>query len=184
MAAYHEELIAAAVRSLRREADASTALSEATIRRGVSTVYYALFHFLLDEIGRYSVGESPGLQFRRQAVARTISHANLNAALLKVLKAKPDSSVMPLLRETSSVQRIVTPDFMQMMARTFGDARAKRLEADYDLGARFSEVDARLLGNRVVSAMRDWTAASMPEDLAFKQAVCLLALVGGRLRID
>ena len=183
MDAYHDELIDAAVRSFARPVH-SEPLSQATIRRGVSTIYYALFHFLLDEIGRCLVGDDPSLAFRRHAVGRSISHATLNSTLAKVSKPAPDASVIAVFRTSRSIEASATPSFVRAMASTFADARSKRQEADYDLSAPVSEPDARRLGNRVFVSICDWRAAISSAEMDFKQAVCLLAVIGSRLRSE
>jgi hypothetical protein len=52
MPTHDEALLEAAAHLLERPEGQRGRLSGARVRRGVSTVYYALFHFLLDEIGQ------------------------------------------------------------------------------------------------------------------------------------
>ncbi len=52
MARYDAELLNTAERLLARDSNHRGKLARAWIRGGVSTSYYALFHFLLDELAR------------------------------------------------------------------------------------------------------------------------------------
>ncbi len=52
MPTHDEALLEAAEHQLERPEGQRGRLSRARVRRCVSTVYYAIFHFLLDEIGQ------------------------------------------------------------------------------------------------------------------------------------
>jgi hypothetical protein len=64
------------------------------------------------------------------------------------------------------------------------DAQAKRHDADYDMNEPLSESDARLLRTRVKRAISDWRSANGPTDRDFKDALCMLMVLKGRLRQD
>ncbi len=53
MAKYHRELLVTARRLLRRRVGQRGKLPSARIRRSISTSYYALFHFLLEECAMF-----------------------------------------------------------------------------------------------------------------------------------
>jgi hypothetical protein len=69
MATYDAELLAVSRRLLARRTGQRGKLSAAQVRRSVSTSYHALFHFLLDEVGRKIVGTSNALRKRRRILA-------------------------------------------------------------------------------------------------------------------
>jgi len=50
----------------------------------MSTSYYALFHFILDEAARTLIGTHNDLRPRRRTIARTFSHAGIKTALDKI----------------------------------------------------------------------------------------------------
>jgi hypothetical protein len=98
MAAYHEELLAAADRLLARRAGQRGRLQGARVRRSISSTYYALFHFMLDEVGQRIVGSHNDLRKRRRILARTISHKGIKTTLDRVRGSTVDVSVADFLR--------------------------------------------------------------------------------------
>jgi hypothetical protein len=65
MATYDAELLEAAHRLLVRRIGQRGKLPSARIRRSISTSHYALFHFLLDEIGARVLGTRNDLRRRK-----------------------------------------------------------------------------------------------------------------------
>ena len=185
MAAYDEELLEAARRLLLRRADQRGKLPAARIRRSISTSYYALFHFILDEVSLRVVGTGNDLRVRRRVLARTLTHTGVKFALDKVRGMSADVSVADFLRQVGGPAANVTvPPFIQNIAKAFADAQAKRHDADYDLNKALSEVDARLLRARVRRVIAAWRGATSKADRDFKHALCILMLLKGRLRPD
>ena len=183
MAAYDEELIKVAEGLLVREPGQAGLLPRARIRRSVSSAYYALFHFLLEEIGLKIVGTHGNLLERRRIFARTITHLGAKTALSKVRGAAIDRSVEDMLRPTNAgTGSVSAPTFAKNLANAFIDAQAKREEADYDLNAKLSEGDARLMTERIKRAVADWRNADTDPDRDFKHALCLLIALKGKLR--
>jgi uncharacterized protein (UPF0332 family) len=183
MASYDAELLVAARRlSARREGQRGR-LPGARIRRSVSTSYYAIFHFLLDEAGALLIGSQNDLRRRRRTFARMFSHKGMKAGLDKVRGGTADPAVADLLRPRGVASGpVAVPHFAREMAAAFADAQSKRHDADYDLNKDLSEPDARLISDRVEEAIAQWCAASTPVDRDFKHALCMLMLLGGRLR--
>jgi hypothetical protein len=185
MASYDAELLAAAHRLLGRPAGRRGPLPSARIRRSISTTYYALFHFILDEVGRMVVGASNDLRKRRRILARTITHKGAFNALNKVRSARVDASVEDFLRPRGAAAgQVATPAFIQDLAKVFSDAQAKRHDADYDMNKSLSETDARLLRRRVARVIRAWRAASTSAERDMKHALCVLILLKGQLRTE
>ncbi|MBX3482205.1 hypothetical protein [Phenylobacterium sp.] len=185
MAAYDEELLEAAQRLLARRTGQRGKLAAARIRRSISTSYYALFHFILDEVSLRVVGAGNGLRVRRRILARTLAHAGVKTALDKVRGASADVSVADFLRQDGGqAANVAVPAFVQKMAKAFADAQAKRHDADYDLNKSLSEVDARLLHARVGRVIAAWRGATSRADRDFKHALCVLILLKGKLRAD
>lgn len=185
MASYDAELLSASNRLLTRRRGRRGPLPGARIRRSISTTYYALFHFLLEEVGSRVIGTSNGLRRRRRILARTISHKGALTALGKVRGAHVEASVADFLRPAGhTAQRVATPSFVQDLAKAFSDAQAKRHDADYDMNKQLSETDARLLRSRVRRVIRAWRSARTPADRDTKHALCVLTLMKGQLRLE
>ena len=183
MATYDEEPLKAARRLIARSRGQRGKLPAAPVRRSISTTYYAIFHFLLEEAGRILIGSRNDLRRRRRTFARTSSHAGMKTALEKIRGAHVDPSVEDFLRPSGTgASPIVAPAFARNVAAAFSDAQAKRHDADYDLNRALSEVDARLLISRVRRAIAAWRAANSAADKDFKTALCMLMVLKGQLR--
>lgn len=160
MPTYDEELLDAARRLIARRAGQRGRLPVARVRRSISTSYYALFHFILDEVGQRVVGTHNDLRIRRRIISRTVAHAGVKSALDKVRGTMVDPSVAAFLGSpTAANDAVATPRFVRDLARAFLDAQAKRHDADYDMNKKLGEADARLLHSRVRDVVRLWRAS-------------------------
>ena len=184
MANYDEELLNAARILLARRSGQRGRLPGARIRRSISTTYYAMFHFLLDEVGRRIIGTGNELRVRRRLLARTVSHTGMKTALEKVRGDHVDASVAEFLRAGSGPGPVRVSRFMRDLARAFSDAYTKRQDADYNLNESLSAADARLLRSRARRTIRAWRAAHSAADKDAKNALCVLILLKGQLRSD
>ena len=182
MSTYDEELLTAARVLLGRGKGQRGRLPAARIRRSISTSYYALFHFIMDEVTKGVVGATNDVRVRRRSLARTITHTGAKLALDKIRGASADSSVAEFLTSAAVTAPFAVPPFARNLALAFIDAHAKRQDADYNLNEPLSETDARLLRLRVKRAIKGWRAARGSASRDFKHAVCLLILVKGKLR--
>lgn len=185
MATYDVELLDAASRLLVRRTGQRGKLPSARIRRSISTSYYALFHFVLDEVGARIVGTRNGVRKRRRILIRTVSHKAIKTTLEKVRGGSVDSTLEEFLRTPGGPDgQVAPPAFVQNLARAFVDAQVKRHDADYDMNRVLSEVDARLLSARVKRVIAAWRAATTVQDRDFKHALCVLILLKGQLRTE
>ncbi len=183
--AYDDELLDAAGRLLARRSGQRGRLPSARIRRSISTSYYALFHFFLDEVGTRVVGTHNDLRRRRRILGRTITHKGTKATLDKVRGVRADASVEDFLRPPGvALVPVAPPLFVRNLANAFIDAQAKRHDADYDLNKPLSELDARLLRTRARRVIAGWRAANTAADRDFKNALCILILLKGQLRAE
>jgi hypothetical protein len=178
MARYHVETLAASRRLISREPGQRGRIASARVRRSISTTYYALFHFLLEECANRIVGTGPDLLRRRRIIARVLAHKGMKVALGKVKGAKIDVSVEAYFGVDAP------PPFIRLVAESFLRAQDQRLEADYDLNASLSELDARILISSVEGAIMLWQRTNGPRDRDFKNALCLLMVLQGKLRRD
>ena len=185
MASYDRELLEASRHLLFREPGARGRLPRAKVRRSISTAYYALFHFLLEEAARMIVGSTSGLSRRRRVFMRLFTHKGILTAVGKIRGQNVDPSVAEFLRPPSEQDLpFVAPPFARDMALAFQDAQAKRHDADYDLNKALFVDDAELLIERVEAAIAGWREARMDSDKDFKRAFWLLMLMKGQLRRD
>jgi hypothetical protein len=182
MARYDEELLDTAERLLLRRPGQRGRLAGARVRRSISTSYYALFHFLSDEVTSRMVGTGNDLRVRRRILARTISHAGMKTALGKIRGPEIDTSIQPFFQSGIHGPPAAAPLFAQNLAGAFLDAQTKRESADYDLNEPLSETDARLLRFRVRRIISLWRLANTPADRDFKRALSMLILLKGQLR--
>ena len=88
---------------------------QASLRRAVSTAYYALFHLLIDEaVGKW------GVEHQRGTLARTFEHGSMSKVCEEFVKgfyiAKEPPDLLPL----------------KNVAQTFSDLQQQRHIADYD----------------------------------------------------
>jgi hypothetical protein len=178
MARFHVETLQASRRLIAREPGQRGRIAAARTRRSISTSYYAIFHFLLEESASRTVGVGPALLRRRRIVARIVSHRGLKRTLGKV----GGGAIADDLRDYFGVP--VAPGFMRTLARAFLRAQDLRLEADYDLNASVSEATARVLIDDIEAAIQAWQANNSQTDRDFKQAFSLLMLLQGQLRRD
>lgn len=180
MATYDEELLQAARSLLKRRAGQRGRLPGARVRRSISTTYYAIFHFLLEELSRRITGSRNDLRIRRRILARTVTHRGMRTTLDKIRGAQINQTVQAFFQGAG--QPVAAPLFAQNLARAFLDAQTKRESADYDLNEPLSETDARVLRLRVRRAIRNWRAANTSTDRDFKHAPYILILLKGQLR--
>jgi hypothetical protein len=175
-------LLRAAGRLTARRTGKRGPLPSAYIRRSVSTAYYAVFHFLIEEATASVMGTASPTA-RRHSLSRTFTHAGMRMAMGKVAGKVVDDSVRALFQATGLAPGPVNvPRFAREMAKVFLDAQTKREAADYNLAARFSVDDARVLRSRVRGAIRRWQDANTASDKDFKHCLNVLLLVKGQLR--
>lgn len=183
MSAFSRDLLRAASRLQTRRSGQKGPLKAAYVRRSISTVYYAVFHFILDETAVRLVGASSHLRQRRRIFIRTLSHSGLASTFAKLRGAKIDKTVEDIFRlPATPAGPVNTPQFVQVMATAFLDAKSKREDADYNLNEPVSETDLRQLRRRVIRAMTRWEQATSAADRDAKHAVAILVSLKGRLR--
>lgn len=185
MAPYADELLRTARRLGSRGPGQRGKLPSAYIRRSISTSYYAVFHFLVEEAGKRLVGSHSNLRRRRRVLGRVFTHAGIKFALDKVKGRTADASVSELLSPPGHpIAPVPIPAFVRQMAIVFAEVQTRRHIADYDLNASVSEFDAQVLRTRARRAIGEWRDATTTRDKDFKHALCLLMLLKGKLRSE
>jgi hypothetical protein len=124
---------------------------QASLRRAVSAAYYALFHRLIDDATRQSLGGSATRRRYRQALARAFGHS----AMVKCCKSFAGGTFpRPVVDATGPVP---VPLDLVLVAQTMVLLQQERHRADYNLSATFtrSEVQGLLLSLDQASAAWD-----------------------------
>jgi len=144
---------------------------QANLRRAVSSAYYALFHFLIEEATLLVVGTPHSSKPLRQLVGRSFTHAAMKEASVEMGKSTPRDLLKPfwiLYPVTSCAE-------LQRIASSFIDLQQERHRADYNLSQPFTQKEAELLVKRARSALTDWEQFRRTNpDLARFYALCLL----------
>jgi hypothetical protein len=120
---------------------------QASLRRAVSTAYYALFHLLIDEaVGNW------GVTRHRSILARTFDHGKMKSICEDYIKTFYSSG-----QPSSSVQ-------LKNVAHTFVLLQEQRLTADYNNAFVWSRTNAIAAIDLVSGAFSDWRAIRTQDD--------------------
>ena len=121
--AYHDDLLTQALQLAH-----STPLTQAGLRRAVSTAYYSVFHLLIAEtVSNWSNAQS------RATLARAFDHGTMKTASNRLLNSKD----FPFTGEDP-----VVVDGLRLVARTFVQLQEDRHFADYNLTKDLELTDA------------------------------------------
>ena len=112
---------------------------QASLRRAVSTAYYALFHLLIDEaVGNW------GVTRQRSILARTFDHGKMKGICEEHVKGFYSSGQPP-----EGVR-------LKNVAHTFVQLQEKRHTADYDNAVVWSRTNVMAAIDMVSAAFSDW----------------------------
>ena len=118
---------------------------QASLRRAISTAYYALYHLLVAEATRVLIRD---VQLRNR-FARAFEHTNLKSVSRAF--ANPQPNQLPNLTGGAPV-----PPDLQVVANAVIDLQEARHEADYNVGQRFSRFEANNLIAQATAAFQAW----------------------------
>ncbi len=138
----HSDLLEQAEHLIRRERRRPR---QASLRRAISTAYYALFHLMVHE-ATLRVRGSPAL---RQKFSRAFDHGSMRSASNAFVNARPHQLV-------GLTGGLPIPPQLQTLARTFVELQEARHEADYNVAARFTRNEADDLVGLARQAFHDW----------------------------
>ena len=120
--ALHDELLEQAQHLANRERKQPR---QASLRRAVSSAYYALFHLLVFEaVSRWKIAT------QRPQLARIFEHSRMNAASERALNVK----LFPFAGHDAAVVA-----HLKKIAATFSQLYEQRQTADYDLATQWRE---------------------------------------------
>ena len=162
--AFPDDLLEQAFHLAARE---RTKPKQASLRRSVSTAYYALFHLLtLDAASNWKRAE------QRDRVARIFEHGKMRSACTR--KASELRNDLKLNRPTGETLRRSAN--LLLVAETFAGAQQRRHAADYDNTVTWSRSEALNQISSVANAFEAWRDVRNQPDA---QAL-LVAFFGGR----
>ena len=138
---------------------------QASLRRAISTAYYALFHFVIDEAtANWSQSEF------RPLLGRVFEHGKMKQACNKF---SGGNSMIPPFE-----MRATPADHLRFVASTFIEAQEQREDADYDVTRRWRREEVEMQIDSVADAFRSWMAVrGQPEAQEF-----LVMLLGPKQR--
>jgi hypothetical protein len=125
---------------------------QGNLHRAVSTAYYGLFHFLLEQAIQFLVGVKGGRTPLGKVLARAFMHGEMVAAA----KTFAGGSLPPSLNQRLGVLSIPTP--LRALAERFVTAQERRHLADYDLLETFWRRDVISLIRSIDQAINGWKA--------------------------
>lgn len=159
-----KDLLAQAEHLVRRERRRPR---QASLRRAVSTAYYALFHLLSEASARFLVsGSSAGREDLRRALRRSYVHADMKRVSHAFSNGSPPAA-------WQSACGVVSAD-LRGVAKTFVELQEARHQADYDQAISWSRQEADDMVRRARRAFDAWERARKGQD-ASAYLVALLA---------
>jgi uncharacterized protein (UPF0332 family) len=120
---------------------------QASLRRAVSTAYYALFHLLVAEAT--GIVKTPML---RAQVRRAYSHGDMKSVCKSWSSGNPNN--LPLHQR--SLVKLPLDQPLAAIATGFVALQEARHTADYDLSTPFTKVETLRFVERAKTAFRDW----------------------------
>lgn len=160
MAKLHDDLLLQAQELLSSD---PTKPKQASLRRAVSSAYYALFHFLIDRSVRSIVGTNPDDEPIRAIVTRRYLHKTMNSVCRETSLGK-FSGKAALTLQTVPLE---IPEALRDIASTFVELQSERHDADYDIGRRFTRGEATLLVERAAAAFDNWQSIASTQATRF-----------------
>jgi hypothetical protein len=154
-------------------ADARGRPKQANLRRAVSTAYYALFHFLIDEACRSMVGAGGDRRSLRGVLARAFDHRVMRDQSAAFASGNPSPKLTPALDAAG------VPADLRDIADSFRTLQLNRHRADYNVLLRFNRTETVRLIDQSAVAMQRWAAV---RGTAAGRLFLVALLVGDRIR--
>jgi uncharacterized protein (UPF0332 family) len=129
---------------------------QASLRRSVSTAYYALFHFLIDAACKHLLGSGSARRPVRELASRAFVHGKMHGLCKEFTKPIPQSEILKPLWIS---QRVTTCIELKELAEIFCELQRDRHEADYNVGKRMTRDDAKVACLKAKEAMALWCLA-------------------------
>lgn len=126
---------------------------QASLRRSISASYYALFHFLAEEITRQIVGAGHDQTHLRHFAARAFVHGKMKEVCQEFAKTTPSSK---LLKHWWNLLPVATSPEVKTVAESFIELQNLRHAADYNFASSLAKQEAINAANRAQEAMTAW----------------------------
>jgi uncharacterized protein (UPF0332 family) len=145
---FADELLEQAFHLLNKDGSAP---KQASLRRAVSTAYYAVFHLLIDEaVGNW------GVEHQRSTLARTFEHGSM-------AKVCEDS-----VRDFYIAQQPAPLLPLKDVAQTFTELQQKRHIADYDNSTVWTKANAETWVTKAETAFNNWLDSDSHRGAGFR----------------
>ncbi|MCU1261204.1 MAG: hypothetical protein JWO80_4089 [Bryobacterales bacterium] len=117
--------------------------SQAALRRAVSTAYYALFHLVVEDAGRYWQGSVAAVT----GVERALNHGPMKNSSIQFTNSN--------WTDWHDITQPVPPP-LRSVARAFIELQEERHAADYNNHEQWTVTEVQTLLNTAAEAFRDW----------------------------
>ncbi|HEX8463692.1 MAG TPA: hypothetical protein VF627_03655 [Abditibacterium sp.] len=125
---------------------------QASLRRAVSSAYYATFHLLSHEAAGLLVGAGFGQREMRRLTARVLSHTQMKGACVDLVKPQPSAVIR---KRCNDLQLSRIPEFVRL-ADSFRELQEERHRADYDLSTNYIRTEAQISVDQAAQLFADW----------------------------
>jgi len=122
---------------------------QASLRRSISTAYYALFHLLIYEATKRLISGSDRVNLR-YSLSRAFSHSSMKVVAQNFANNRVSQKISAGLNGLE-----LQPQLMNVAA-SFVDLQQARHEADYDVSRRFTKQETIDLVELSKQAFEDW----------------------------
>jgi len=141
---------------------------QASLRRAISTAYYALFNLLVDDASRFLIsGTAPHRDALRKSVRRAFAHGDM-----KSVSKSFGGGTAP--SEWSAAVGGAVPADLKIVAEAFFELQEARHEADYDMRRTYTRREAEELVRRSEEAFKAWSRCrKSPAAEAYRAALLL-----------
>lgn len=154
---------------------------EADLRRSISASYYAMFHFLIEDVVGTVLGKGASKRELCHLVSRSFDHGKMKSFCLELNK-KPAQNQKLLAPHLLRIGSTALKDAASFGA-AFADLQEHRHKADYDLTFTVSKNQALALHTKAIDAIKDWKSfkTSQPDAHFFLCGVLMVwASLAGR----
>ncbi|MEM1093453.1 MAG: hypothetical protein AAGJ10_02535 [Bacteroidota bacterium] len=133
---------------------------QASLRRAVSSAYYALFHLLVDEATKLMIGGKADRRPLRLTLRRAFVHAHMKDAARGFASGAVTNRLRPALSGST-----IQPQ-LRNVAQAFLDLQQARHEADYDMLRTFARAEVLDLVVLAERSFADWkiVKSTLPAD--------------------
>lgn len=139
---------------------------QAHLRRAVSTAYYAVFHFLIDEACCAQMGTQHAQRGFRYALGRGFTHTVMKSACGSFAGGQLPSAVLAAITGNKNGSHSI-PIEIQNVAALFKELQEKRHLADYDLSERFKRSEVLMLIDQVKQHVAAFARFPLSDDRKF-----------------